>query len=497
MFRLKIALFSVLISGSILIAFGLLFLSIISRVQLERLDRELLTLGESQLHVLHPAEHWRNFGASLRSIYGEHYQDDLILQVTGANGDMLYTSSHWPAQVTPDIFPEFKQKRQLIAKDSRTGRPPLPRDGPPERYPYPPPRPRPDPVKLIPPSFQTVETPTVIWRVGIMGNQHLTILAGLNMAGFYEDATRFRNSFLFAVPLALLLMAGGGWWLAHRALRPVGLIAGIAENITAQGLDQRIPAAKADAEFLRLIKVINGMLDRLERGFQQAVRFSADAAHELQTPLTVLQGMLDDAVRHSEPGSAEQQRSSELLEEVQRLKVIIRKLLILSRADAGRLDISFEAVNMSVLVESVLEDAEIMAPHLRIEQRIRPGLIIQGDPQLIRQVVQNMVSNGIKYNLREKGLLRLYLARKSGAVRFRVVNTGPAIPPNKRNRIFDRFYRADTSRSNRVPGSGLGLALALEITRAHKGRLVLDPPADGLISFTLSLPEGEQFSGPA
>ena len=274
-------------------------------------------------------------------------------------------------------------------------------------------------------------------------------------------------------------------------MRPVRLITGIAEKITAQGLDQRIPVAKADAEFLRLIRVINGMLNRLERGFQQAVRFSADAAHELQTPLTILQGMLDDAVRHSAPGSAEQQRSSELLEEVQGLKVIIRKLLILSRADAGRLDISYEPVNMTVLVESVLEDAEIMAPHLRIEQRIRPGLTVQGDPQLIRQVVQNMVSNGIKYNLRENGLLRCYLSRKSGAVRFRVVNTGPAIPPNRRKRIFDRFYRVDRSRSNRVPGSGLGLALALEITRAHKGRLVLDPPADGLISFTLSLPESK------
>ena len=330
-----------------------------------------------------------------------------------------------------------------------------------------------------------------------MGNRNITILIGLNMAGFYEDADRYRNSFLFAVPLALLLMAGGGWWLAQHALRPVGLITKTAEKMSAHGLDQRIPAAKADTEFQRLVSVINAMLDRLESGFQQAVRFSADAAHELQTPLTVLQGMLDDAIRHSEAGSAEQQRSSDLLEEVQRLKTIVRKLLILSRADAGRLDLSLEPVNMSSLVDSMLEDVEIMAPQLRIDQRIQPGLMVNADPQLLRQVVQNMVSNAIKYNLPEKGLIAFRLARRKGVVHFRVANTGPAIPSKDRQRIFDRFYRVDRSRNDRVPGSGLGLSLALEITRAHKGRLVLDLPKEGLISFTLSLPGGELVSSPA
>ncbi len=503
MFRLKIALFSVLISGSILIAFGLFFLRIISRVQLERLDREILTLGESQLHVVHPREHWRNFGTSLRSIYGEQHQEDLIIQVTGGNEHVLYTSSRWPEEIAVDSFPEFEVGRPPASSDEETGagssadenfpaqmrgrRRPPPPDGQPGRRP-PPPRHRPEPVDLKAPFFQTLEIASGTWRTGIMGNQRITIMVGLNMTGFYEDADRFRNSFFLAAPLALLLMAGGGWWLAHRALRPVGLVTDIAEKITTHGLDQRIPVAKADAEFLRLIKVINEMLDRLENGFQQAVRFSADAAHELQTPLTVLQGMLDDAVRHSEPGSGEQQRSSELLEQVQRLKVIVRKLLILSRADAGRLDIAPEPVNMSLLVESVIEDAEIMAPHLRIEQRIQPGLRVHVDSQLIRQVVQNMTSNAIKYNQQKNGLIRFQLAGQGKRVRFRVLNSGPAIPSKARKRIFDRFYRVDSSRSGQVSGSGLGLALALEITRAHKGRLVLDPPTNGLISFTLLLP---------
>lgn len=108
-----------------------------------------------------------------------------------------------------------------------------------------------------------------------------------------------------------------------------------------------------------------------------------------------------------------------------------------------------------------------------------------------------MVSNAIKYNLPEKGLIAFRLARRKGVGHFRVANTGPAIPPKDRHRIFDRFYRVDRSRNDRVPGSGLGLSLALEIIRAHKGRLVLDLPKEGLISFTLSLPGGEQGSSPA
>jgi signal transduction histidine kinase len=490
MFRLKIALFSVLISGTILIVFGLYFLSVVSRIQLERLDREILTLGESQLHVHHPREHWQNFGKSLRSIYGEEHQDNLIIQVTGGAGDTLYQSADWPEEITIASFPQFDITKTAPPPQTSQQRdlPPHPGGPPPGMHPSSA-RPR-KPVSIKKPLYQTIEGVSGTWRTVIIGHQYITILIGLNMAGFYEDAARYRTSFFLTIPIALLLMAGGGWWLAQRSLRPVSLITETAEKMTAQGLDQRIPTAKADTEFQRLITVINAMLDRLEKGFQQAVRFSADAAHELQTPLTVLQGLLDDAVRHAQAGSAEQQRSSDLLEEVQRLKAIVRKLLILSRADAGRLELALEPVNMSLLVESIVEDMEIIAPHLRINQRIQAGLTVQADPQLLKQVVHNMTSNAIKYNLPKNGIMYFRLARKKGVVHFRVANTGPMIPVQARKRIFDRFYRVDQSRNDRVPGSGLGLSLALEITRAHKGNLVLDPPKEeGITSFTLSLPQ--------
>ena len=177
------------------------------------------------------------------------------------------------------------------------------------------------------------------------------------------------QSFSGIVPIVLLLLAGGGWLISQRALKPVALITRTAEGITVRALDQRIPLVNSDRELSRLVEVINGMLDRLEKSFGQAVRFSADAAHELQTPLTILQGELDAAVQHAPVGSEEQQRASGLLEEVQRLKAIVQKLLILARADAGRLDLRLEAVNLSALIESAAEDAGAMAPHLRLKNR--------------------------------------------------------------------------------------------------------------------------------
>ncbi len=497
MFRLKIALLSVLISGSVLVIFGLFFLTVISRVGLDRIDREILTLGESQLHVWHPKRHWQEFDKSLRSIYGQERWEDLIVQVTDAEDQLIYRSPHWPEAITIASFPQFDGQMETgpVAGEFRRG----PRGysagpGVTARIEHkirsaaarPPPLLR-SPPRIKKPLFLTMEPAEGTWRTGIMGNQHITIMLGMNMSGYFEDAARYKKIFLISVPLALMLMAGGGWWIAHRALKPVILITRTAEKISTRGLDQRISVVGADSEFLRLVQVINDMLGRLETGFVQAVRFSADAAHELQTPLTILQGVLDDAVQNTENGSDEQQRSNDLLEEVQRLKVIVQKLLILSRADAGELILHFEPCDMSGMIESIIEDIGVIAPHLKIEQQISPKVMVQADPELLRQAIQNLSSNSVKYNLKE-GLIRVNLRQDTKNVRFHISNSATPISDTERKRIFDRFYRIDKSRSKRVPGSGLGLPLAHEIIRAHKGQLFLEPATDNLITFTLSIP---------
>ncbi len=485
MFRFKIALLSILISGSALVGFGLYFLSVINEVSIDRIDREILALGESQLHVWHTKKHWQEFGDSLRFIYGQDRWKDLAVHVIDARDQLLYQSPHWPEEISAALFPEFDFKmatgRGRNASQDRRPPPPPPRAREGQH------RPPPPPIQTKKPFFQTVKTTAGTWRTGIMGNQHITILLGMDMASFYQDAARFQKAFLFTVPVALLLLAVGGWLVAHRALKPVDLITRTAEGITARGLDQRIPSSGADSELLRLVNVINGMLDRLEKSFSQAVRFSADAAHELQTPLTILQGVLDDAVQHSSPASDEQRRYSDLLEEVQRLKAIVQKLLILARADAGQLALGLEPVDLSRIIEAVIEDAGVVAPHLRIEQQILSGVMVQADPELLRQVIQNLTYNAVKYNL-DEGLIRFRLTVRGENALFSLSNTGIPIAEKDRKRLFDRFYRVDRSRSNRVPGTGLGLSLAWEIVRAHKGELRLDDVSDNLITFILSLP---------
>ncbi|WP_415354790.1 sensor histidine kinase [Leptolyngbya sp. FACHB-1624] len=230
------------------------------------------------------------------------------------------------------------------------------------------------------------------------------------------------------------------------------------------------------------------MLERLERSFLQASRFSADAAHELKTPLTILQGELERSLQQVEPGSEVQQRLSSLLDEVRRLSSIMRKLLLLSLADAGQMSLYRVKVNLSELLFEMLEDIELLAPHLTVQSDIAPGLSVQGDRDLLKQVLQNLLSNAIKYNL-EKGWIRIRAGQSQTAIQVTIANASKGIPVQDRDRIFDRFHRGDPARTRKVEGIGLGLSLAREIVRAHQGDLKLDASQMGQTAFILTLPK--------
>ena len=571
MFRLKITLLSVLLSGSVLVGLGLYSLSVMDKVNMDRIDREILTLGQGHLTIGPPRGYWQNFEQSLGFIYPEGRPENLIVQIKDPGNEVLFKSSNWPVEITEKAFPDFDFTKNTIPPvidnhvvDSKPAPPPgAPErplsnrrdDGQGDRRRGPPPEayiacadknigstaqfidPRGETIigtcerengKLVlrpdknrgdrrehanmeqddrPPSpavsnqqerpmprikkpyFATIQTPSGVWRTGIMGSERITMMVGMNMAGFYKDAESYRRAFLSTVPIALLLLAVGGWVIARRALNPVALITRTAEAITVRALDQRIPLTDSDSELSRLVEVINGMLDRLEKSFGQALRFSADAAHELQTPLTILQGELDDAVQRAKVGSEEQQRYSVLLEEVQRLKAIVQKLLILARADAGRLQLCLEAMDLSSMIESAAEDAGVIAPHLKVEKQIVPGVIVKADSDLMGQVIRNLTSNAIKFN-QANGHIKFQLSVRDNNAHVTISNTGVAIPEKDRKKIFDRFYRVDQSRSKTVPGSGLGLSLAQEIVHAHGGKLRLDSDSGKMVSFTLSLPCG-------
>jgi len=530
-FRLKIALLSLLISGTIMVGFGIYFLSVTSRVQIDRVDREISALCNVPLQRWMPDEFWKEFGKSLQLIYGDASSNQLVACVWDREHNLLYRSPQSPKEIAgmtlpPMPFVEPQRSGGAEPDDMWMGPPPFdgastndffdhgpPRDwqwiSPPQQSqsnepgmmprspdelhgPFGPPgRPPmmhgPRSSRMKRPVFQTMQTSAGDWRVGILGNDSVTMVIGVSLAEYHREAARVRNAFLLVVPLGLLVLAGGGWLLATQALRPIRLITRTAAGITARGLDKRIPFLSADSDLRELAEVINGMLYRLEKGFRQAVRFSADAAHELQTPLTVLQGEIEDAVQRAPLGSDEQERFSGLLEETQRLKAIMQKLLLLARADAGQLTLSLEPVDLSALLEDSIEDVKAIAPQLRVERQIAPKVRVMADGDLLAQVVRNMTTNAVKYNF-ENGWVRFELRASGQTALFTLSNTGAQIPEEDREKIFDRFYRVDKSRSRRVGGAGLGLSLAREIARAHHGDLVLDPSRDGIISFTLTMP---------
>lgn len=322
----------------------------------------------------------------------------------------------------------------------------------------------------------------------MLGTADTTLVIGLNYDPVRAELVRLRNTFLLALPGPLFLVGLGGRWVAAHALRPLRRIAQTAERVTASGLDQRIPQSREDPEIARLIQVLNRMMDRLEASFRQATRFSAEASHELKTPLAVMQGELENALQAAAPGSPEQQLFSTLLEETQRLKTITQSLLLLSRADAGQLALQRETVDLSAEVENLLEDARVLAAdrRLQFEVQIPPALRVEADRSLLRTALFNLLTNAVKYNV-PNGRVSVTLAQASEHLLFTVGNTGPGIPPEDQPRVFDRFYRV--RRGDRtVEGIGLGLSLAREILRAHGGDLRLVESRPGWTVFQASLP---------
>ncbi len=205
------------------------------------------------------------------------------------------------------------------------------------------------------------------------------------------------------------------------------------------------------------------------------------------TLLTILQGQLEQAVQRAASGSREQLAAAELLEEVQRLKEIVRKLLLFAQADAGQLRLNLQRVDLAGMVRDAGDDIRDQAPGVRLQVEAAGGVLVEGDPDLLNQALQNLASNARKFN-DERQEIRIALRAESGRAVLTVANTGPRIPVGDRERLFERFYRADKARNRRVDGSGLGLSLAREITHAHGGDLTLDRSDADLTVFTLTLP---------
>ena len=359
------------------------------------------------------------------------------------------------------------------------GRPP-----PPDRWPRRPPRHQlPSLEQAV---FITLEGKAHNWRLlGYSDGVGVLLLAN-SMYSLEEDMASYRKAIFLSLPAALLFIALIAWFFAGKAVGPVKRLTKAASGVTAEGLDKRLNEKGAYPEFAELIKVYNEMLDRLENSFQQSRRFSADAAHELNTPLTILQGHLDLMVQSTDIDTESQQQLATIFEEVHNLREVVRKLLLLSLADSGRLPVEAHSFDLSRMLDEIMEDTVLIDSNLDFQKEIENDISYTGDKDLIRQAILNVISNAIKYN-RKDGFVKVALRKSAKGIEIEVVNAGEAIPKECADKVCDRFFRGEAARQAKTEGRGLGLSLAREFIKAHNGTLSLERNEADDIAFIIRL----------
>ncbi len=282
----------------------------------------------------------------------------------------------------------------------------------------------------------------------------------------------------------------GGWWLARRVVQPVHEVIDQAEAIRAGTLGRRIEASADSQEYERLVGVLNTMLARLENAFETQRRFTADASHELRSPLTALRGEIEVALRR-EREPAEYRRVLESnLQEVDRLSRLGEDLLTLARSDAGVMQPRFEPTDLSERAERVVEQLRNEAAKKRVQVSVvGSASTIEADPSLIDRLLWNLVENAVKFTP-DGGRVEIRLTRESGDAVVEVADTGPGVPEDDLERIFERFYRVDAARtaSPDSPGTGLGLSIVRAIAGIHGGSVVATNRVDGGALFRVRLP---------
>ena len=293
---------------------------------------------------------------------------------------------------------------------------------------------------------------------------------------------------LAGLPLALAFAWLGGRRLAALAVAPVEEMTAVVERVTAEQLGQRVPVPPVVDEIQRHARVLNASLDRLELSYQQALRFSGDASHELKTPLAVLRTSIDTVLGSPTLGDHDRAAISGLLEQTRRLTHITSSLLLLARADAGRLTLDIAEHDIAALTEACAEDARIVAGQrgVRVECSLPPAAPARVDPLRFSQIASNLLDNAVKYN-RDAGEVRVTLADEGTVWRLSIANTGSGIAPEHRTRLFERFFRAEHTSDE--TGQGLGLSLARELSRAHGGDIALVRSESDWTEFAVALPK--------
>jgi two-component system OmpR family sensor kinase len=338
--------------------------------------------------------------------------------------------------------------------------------------------------------FQGETIRCVYYPLGRLGSGHerhvLQVAASLTWRN-----QALRNSRLFLVALVLLVSGStflGSWWLALTAVRPVHEIMDQAEEIGVGRLGKKISTHADTREYDRLVRVLNTMLRRIDAAFEAQRRFTADASHELRSPLTALHGELELALRRDRTPEEYSQVIHSALEETERLTELAQDLLTLARADAGVMEPRIEYVHLDELVTATLGrlEGKAAAKGVRLSKTKGGPLAVLCDPDLIDRLVWNLVDNAIKFTT-AGGAVEVDLLSSAEHTAIEVRDTGPGIRENAMEKIFERFYREDAPHTA-SEGTGLGLSIVRAIAQAHGGDVTVRNRAQGGAAFRIHLP---------
>jgi len=287
--------------------------------------------------------------------------------------------------------------------------------------------------------------------------------------------------------LILLVGLAGGWWFVGRALRPVSEISATAAKISAGDLSQRINVAEAESELGQLAAVLNSTFARLETAFAQQKQFASDAAHELRTPVTVMLTQTQTALNRERDAESYKQTVEACQRAAQRMRRLIESLLELARFDAGQEVLKRMHFDFSKTLSDSIEMVQALADerNVKIISEISP-LEITGDAERLAQVVTNLLTNALQYN-RPGGEVCVKLNVQNGLAVLEVADTGQGIAPENLARVFERFYRADSSRTG-AGNAGLGLSICQAIIEAHGGSIAVTSKPGSGTTFTVRLP---------
>ncbi len=315
-----------------------------------------------------------------------------------------------------------------------------------------------------------------------------TIRVGCSIAPELKELHRTALKLAGVGGVILLFGFVGGWWLVGRAIRPIEDISSTAVKISAGDLSQRINVAEAESELGQLAAVLNSTFARLEAAFAQQQQFTADAAHELRTPVSVMLTQTQTALNR-ERSAAEYRETLEACQRAsQRMRRLIESLLELARLDAGQETLKRLRFDLSKTVNDCVEFVRPLADErgVKILSELAP-LEITGDSERLAQVITNLLTNAIQYN-KPGGEVRVKLEPQSGVAVLTVTDTGPGISAEDLPHVFERFYRGDKSRTASNGNAGLGLAISQAIVEAHGGTIEVASQSDVGTTFTVRLP---------